>query len=161
MTLVIVIGIALVLFGLAFASKRRFGILGLGLAAGVLLSQSLASNFADILEENTIPIAPLTYDTAAIVSLILVPSLLLTIGGPSYHERKIAIIGAALYALLGTMLILGPLTVSLPTADNGVRQVLNFVAQWQDIVVAVGVAIAVIDLMLVHGFRPSKRRGKH
>ena len=37
MTLIVILVIAIALFGLAFATKRRFGVLGLALAAGVLI----------------------------------------------------------------------------------------------------------------------------
>ena len=47
MALVIILGIAVVLFILAFLTKRRFGVLGLGLAAGVVLSQLWAVTLVD------------------------------------------------------------------------------------------------------------------
>jgi len=162
MTIVILVAILLALFALAFVTKRRFGVLGLGLAAGVVLQQLLGSGLADILESRNVPIEPLSYNTAAQVFLILAPALILLIGGPKYHDNKGAVIGSLLFAFLATLFVLGPLTKDLPTLDANVKVVLDFIAQWQNILVAGGVAIAVVDMFLAHGPKlPSKGHNKH
>lgn len=162
MTLVIIVVIILALFGLAFVTKRRFGVLGLGLAAGAILAQSWGREVAHWLESSHVPVQPLSYFTAATVLLILLPPLLLLIGGPKYNERKYAIIGSACFALLGTMLLIGPLTTDLPMADNNIRSVLVFVARWQNVLIACGIALAIIDTLLAHGPKlPGRKHSKH
>ena len=162
MTLLIIIAIAIALFGLAFMTKRRFGVLGLGLAAGVLLAQNASKFVAGFLSINSVPVEPLTYDSAAVVSLTLLPALLLLIGGPKYFAKRPAVIGAAAFSVLGTLLILGPLTTALPTDDDTIRQVLNFVADWQAVIIAAAIVTAVLDTVLLHtGKSASPKHGKH
>ena len=162
MTLVIIVAIALALFGLAFVTKRRFGVLGLGLAAGAILAQSWSREAAHWLSDNHIPVQPLSHFTASTLLLILLPALLLLIGGPKYTERKYAIIGSACFALLGTMLLIGPLTTDLPTADSSIHVALVFIARWQNVLIAVGIALAIIDMLLAHGPKlPRRKHSKH
>lgn len=162
MTLVIIFAIALALFGLAFVTKRRFGVLGLGLAAGTILAQGWGREVAQWLQGSHVPVQPLSHFTAASVLLILLPPLLLLIGGPKYNERKYAIIGAVCFGLLGTMLLLGPLTTDLPTLDTNIRSVLVFIARWQNVLIAVGIALAIIDTLLTHGPKfPGRKHSKH
>lgn len=162
MTLVIIIAIALALFGLAFVTKRRFGVLGLGLSAGAILAQSWSREVARWLENGHIPVQPLSHFTASTLLLILLPALLLLIGGPKYTERKYAIIGSVCFALLGTMLLIAPLTTDLPTADRGVRSALDFIAKWQNVLIAGGIALAIVDTLLTHGPKlPGRKKSKH
>lgn len=162
MTLVIIIAIALALFGLAFVTRRRFGVLGLGLAAGAILAQNWSREVARWLEDGHIPIQPLSHFTAATLILILLPPLLLLISGPKYSERKYAIIGSICFALLGTMLLIGPLTTDLPTTDSSIRSALISVARWQNVLIAVGIALAIIDTLLMHAPKfPSRKHSKH
>lgn len=162
MTLVIIIAIVFALFGLAFVTKRRFGVLGLGLSAGAILAQSWSREVAHWLQSTNVPVAPLSYMTAATILLILLPALLLLIGGPKYTDRKFAIIGAVCFALLGTMLLIGPLTTDLPMTDNSIRSALNFIAKWQNVLVAGGIALAVADTLHANGPKFSgHKKSKH
>jgi hypothetical protein len=162
MTLVIIVAIALALFSLAFITKRRFGVLGLGLAAGAVLAEEWSRDVGRFLEATDSPVEPLSVTTAATVILILVPALLLLIGGPKYAERRGALIGSLLFALLGTMLLIGPLTTDLPTMDGGVKPALDFVAKWQNLLIAGGIAIAIVDMLSAHGPKLSGRgKSKH
>ncbi len=161
MTLIVIVVVALALFGLAFVTKRRFGVLGLALAAGVVLAQSATSYVSDFLQQQAIPVAPLTYDGTATILLILLPALVLLVGGPTYSSKKAAIIGALGFALLGTFFLLGPLTTTLPTTDTVVRDVLVVVAQSQDIIVIVALVLALLDTVMVHGGLLRHHKSKH
>ena len=162
MTLVIIVGIAIALFGLAYSTKRRFGVLGLGLAAGVLLAQNATSFVAGIFKSYDLPVEPLTYAVSATVTLTLLPALLLLVGGPSYISKRSAVIGATAFAVLGTLLILGPLTTALPTIDSGIKQMLDFIAQWQAAIIALAILAAVFDTILLHtGKSNARKHSKH
>lgn len=160
MTLVIIVVIALSLFALAFMTKRRFGTLGLALAAGALLSDQLTRDLSMIIERNGVPVEPLSSTTAASVALILLPALILLLSGPVYKTKKATIIGAVAFALMGTMLILGPLTANLPLLDEGVDAVLNFIATYESLLIAVGIVGAVVDSWLTHSTKLG-RKSKH
>lgn len=162
MTLVILAAIALVLFILAFLTKRRFGVLGLGLAAGAVLSQAWGRELGFAMAANQIPVGPLSYTTAATVALILIPALLLLIAGPKYAKRGYAVIGAVLFALLGTLLLIAPLLMDLPTTDATIESVLDFVAKWQNVLIAGGIALAIVDTLHAQGAKfPGKKHSKH
>lgn len=153
MTLVIVIIIAALLYFMAYSARRRFGVLGLGLAAGTVLVRAVGGDVSAYIAGNRVPVAPLTYETTAIVALTLLPALLLLAGGPTYIKKKQARMGALLFAILATLLILGPLTVELPTNDVYVRQFLEATAKWQGYITAIGVAVAVMDVLM---YKPPK-----
>ena len=110
MTLIVILVVAIALFGIAFVTRRRFGILGLALASGVVLAQSATSYVGDFLEQQGLPVAPLSYNDTATIILIMIPSFILLAGGPTYSSKKMALVGAFGYALLGTFFLLGPLT---------------------------------------------------
>lgn len=151
MTLVIILVILLALFGLAFFTKRRFGVLGLALAAGVVLAQSASGYLSGFLEQNNVPVAPLDYDSTAVIAIILAPAFLLLMGGPIYHSKKAAFIGAVGFALLGTFFILGPLTTALPADDQSIRSALVMISQWQNSIVISALLAALVDTFMVHG----------
>ncbi len=151
MTLVIIVVILLALFGLAFSTKRRFGVLGLALAAGVVLSQNASKHVADVLESFVMPVEPFTYGAAATMLLTLTPALILLAGGPTYRDKKSALIGATGFALLGTFFVLGPLTTALPTTGSTIHDILVILAQWQNVIVVVALMLALVDTFMVHG----------
>lgn len=162
MTLIVILVVAVALFGIAFFTKRRFGILGLALTAGVVLAQSATRYVADFFESQNLPVEPLSYHSAATVLLILLPALILLAGGPTYASKKAAVVGALGFALLGTFFLLGPLTTALPTSDLSVREALIKIAQSQDIIIIVALVLALIDTFMVHGAAGRHRKAsKH
>lgn len=161
MTLVILGIVAGFLFLLAYTAKRRFGVLGLGLAAGTVLARSVGVPLGDYVRTSDLPVSPLSYDTFAMVLLTLLPALLMLAGGPAYTSKRAAIIGSVLFAVLATLIILGPLTINLPIIDPGVRQVLTATAQWQDYIIAGGIGIAVGDMLLMRLQGGGEKKVKH
>lgn len=161
MALVIILGIAVVLFVSAFATKRRFGALGLGLAAGVVLSQLWSVTVSSLLEAQKIPVEPLSYSTVGQIALILIPSLLLLIGGPKYHDKKGAFVGALLYAAFATLFVVAPITRDFAVAGD-VSPIFEFIASWQNVLVGLGVLLAIGDMLLAHGPKfPKHGKEKH
>ena len=158
MTLIIIVVGMFALFALAFVTKRRFGVLGLALAAGVVLSQQVSANGASLLRSWNIPVQPLSYDAVAAAVIILLPSLVLLAGGPTYVSKKLAIVGSIGYALLGTFFVLGPLTTALPTDDPNIRNLLTIIANWQTTIVGLALILAIVDVFLVHGTSKNRHR---
>lgn len=165
MTLVIIVLIFLGFFALAYITKRRFGVLGLGLAAGVLLAQHAGGAVSDFFLINRVPVAPFTPSVLATVALTVLPALFLLFGGPSYSKKLPHIIGSVGFGLLATLLILGPLTTALPTEDAAVKQLLDIIADWQSAIIAGAIAVAVIDTVLLHSKKAASEKagkgGKH
>ena len=161
MALVIILGIAVVLFMLAFLTKRRFGVLGLGLAAGVVLSQLWAVTLSALLEVQNVPVSPLSYTTVGQIAIILIPSLLLMIGGPKYHDKKGALVGSLLFAIFATLFIVAPITRDFAVAGD-TSPVFDFIAQWQNVLIGLGIVLAIVDMLLAHGPKlPQRSKGRH
>jgi hypothetical protein len=159
MTTLILAGIAGLLFALAFVTKRRFGVLGLGLSAGALLSGTWSTQVASFLESQHIQANGFSSQVIAVCLLTLAPALLLLIGGPTYHKKLLALVGSIGFALLGILLVLGPIS-PLINAPSNIQHILDLAAKYQPGLVALGVALAVIDMFLARS--PSKfGRGRH
>ncbi len=157
MTLVVIIVLFLALFALAFLSKRRFGTLGLALAAGALLADQLSREVARYFDKLDVPVEPLSSLTAARVVLILLPAIVLLMSGPSYSSKRTAFFGALAFGLMATLLVLGPLTTSLPI-EGAVRPMLDFVAANQSLLLACAVTAAVVDSWLTHNLKSSRKK---
>jgi hypothetical protein len=149
-TTTIVFGLLVVLFLVTFFMGRRFGLLGLGLAAGVLLSSQLSgwleqwllplqANYAEYLG---------TLTTAQIASMLvlLAPSLVLLTTGPRYHGRKMKFVGALLYTTMAAFALL-PFVLSSIDIPTDVK---NIITSFNTTAIVAGVVVAVIDLVMPH-----------
>lgn len=162
MTLIVIAVITLLLFCAAFFTQRRFGVLGLALAAGVVLAQNGSVMLGDLMQKQNFSVEPLTYSSAATIFLILAPALILLFGGPTYSDKRSAFVGSLGFALLGIFFLLGPLTTALPTTDETVRDVLVKVSQSQNVIVILALLLALIDTFMVHGpIGHHRRSSKH
>lgn len=116
----IILAIAALLFGLAFITKRRFGVLGLALCAGLVLSGTLPG-LGNVISSMGVVVPGVHPDVLAESLLILLPSLVLVFGGPRYQPGIIAIISSILYAAFAIVLLLGPLGDVLDLDATGER----------------------------------------
>jgi len=160
MALVILLVVLLCLFAVSFLSKRRFGTLGLGLAAGALLAKESSVDLALVLQKYDISLLDFSSATLASMILTLLPPLVLLVSGPTYSSKKTAFLGALAFALMGTMLLVGPISTGFPVPDANVRDVFAFTADYESALIAGGVILAVIDSWLTHNFHPLGKK-KH
>ncbi len=143
--IVVFAGLAVVLFFGAFISKRRFGLLGLALAAGATLS-TIWSYDAGLVVSGTgiFPEGPMTQ--AATQSLVvLLPALLLLFHGYAYKNIISRIIGSLLFAVLALAFLVEPIGYALPLEGLGATAY-NTIKSNKDLIVSIGVVLAVIDL---------------
>lgn len=159
--MVILVVVALSLFGLAFFTRRRFGVLGLGLAAGLVLSNEATKTVADFLQYFDFPVEPFSTTSAAKTLLIVAPALALLVAGPKYSEQKIAILGSLMFAVFGTVLLLAPLSMTFPTADGAFQPIISQIALNTSSITAVAVILAVADMMHAQSMRPFGKKSKH
>jgi len=153
MTVIVSLVIALALFGLSFLSRRRFGVLGLALTAGALLASQMTKDLSRLISDNTIPVEPLSAISAASIFLTLLPALILLLSGPSYKKRKQAIMGATAFTVMAMLLILGPLTSSMPP-DRLMEPFVLWVAKYSSLLLAIGIAVAIVDAWMTHNLPP-------
>jgi hypothetical protein len=153
MNLVIVMVIAVVLFGLAFLSKRHFGMHGLALAAGYTLSTLWGGDLAVILAGTGV--LPVAIPASAVVSLglTLLPALLLLIRGKKYKKMTGRLFGAGAFTLLALALIVQPLSSTVPLDTTGVV-VYTLLLQYQSLIIGAGIIVAVIDILLAKPAKP-------
>lgn len=161
MTLLVLALIALGLFGLAYVTKRRFGLLGLGLTAGLVLSREISKDTAGILEVSDFPVEPLTPIAAATVLLILSPALVMLFAGPKYYQKRAALIGSAMFGVFGIVILLPALVGVVPTTDPSVVPTLSFIAMNSPWIIAAGVIAAVFDIMQTHSKKGLGKKDKH
>lgn len=161
MGVVLVFGVVLVvLFGAAFITKRRFGVLGLALTAGSMLGGLWTSALIPVVSESQVAIP--TVSTAALVAsgLVLAPALLLLFSGPTYKSTRGRLLGALLFAVFAFALLIEPLGYSLVLEGPG-RDVYQTVQVYYGYIVTGGIVMALLDVLAIHTTAPRKDKGKH
>ncbi len=144
MNLIIVCSVIMVvLFALSFTFKRRFGVMGLALAAGSVLS-GIWSYDAGIIAQ--VAGAPSGVITKAIVSsfLVLLPAIVLFFHGKRYKTIFGRIIGAALFSVLAMAFLVEPLGNIFSYKSFG-SEASQIIERGQMIAISVGLIIAVLD----------------
>ncbi len=144
MTMWILLTVIVGLFFASFFSKRRFGLLGLGLAGGAMLNNIWGDNIRSFVLTYGSPLGD--YTTVVISSLvILLPAIALLFHGYTYESKLSRGFSSLLFAIFALALlcdIFGP--VSGLTGD------LEVAYQWfisQKIIIAgVALVVAVVDV---------------
>lgn len=152
----IYVAIASVLFVSALITKRRFGLLGLALASGSILSSIWGLYVEKALNYNGIPSSPLV-STIVLSAIILAPAVILLFHGYTYKTSFGRLIGASLFTLLAMALLVEPLGRVFMLSGFGL-EVYNLLAENQTMIIGVGLIVAVIDLFFTKPAGLSKKR---
>ena len=136
----------IVLFGLAFLTRRRFGVLGLALAAGAMLSSLWAESLTPVIERAGVVVNQPPMLTVVSVALVLLPALLLLFSGPSYHELPMRLFGALCFAALALALLVEPLGSAM-TLSGSSKAVYEFFVTNRVYIVTAGLIFALLDLL--------------
>lgn len=138
-------GLAVVLFAGAFISKRRFGLLGLALTAGAMLS-TLWSYDAGLIVSSTGLLPEGVITQAGVQSfVVLLPAILLLFHGYSYKKLIPRIIGSLLFTALALAFLVEPIGYALPLEGSGAT-VYATLKEYKDVIISAGVVLAVVDL---------------
>ncbi len=157
--ILIVLVIALVLFVPSFITKRRFGLLGLALAAGSLLSGIWGFDAGLIASALGIPASPLT--TALTLSfIVLLPPGILLFHGYTYKTFIGRAIGASLFTLLVLAFLIEPLGHVLMLHGIG-NNIYNWLINYRTAIIGVGLIIAVVDIFLTKPAHLADKHHKH
>lgn len=158
--LIVCVLIAAALFVAAFMTRRRFGLLGLALAAGSLLSGIWGYDAGLIASAVGIAVTPLS--TAVILAIIvLLPAGLLMFHGYTYRGIIGRVVGAALFTLLALAFLIDPLGHILTLQGFG-ADVYTWLVNNKTAIIGGGLIIAVVDLFLTKPASSSHdRRGRH
>ncbi len=160
MGIIVLVVVAAIFWLLAFLTKRRFGVLGLALAAGALLSMLWSGQLVGIVERTGVSLASIS--TAGLVSalLVLLPALLLLFSGPSYRGKHGRVMGAVFFAVFATVLIIEPLSSAI-ALDAAGRAVFDGLMRYQPYIVTIGVMLALLDLLATHTVGGGRSKSRH
>lgn len=142
---IVLAGLAILLFVGAFISKRRFGLLGLALTAGATLS-TIWSYDAGLVVSST-GLFPEGVITQAVTQslVVLLPAILLLFHGYSYKNIISRCVGSLLFTVLALAFLVDPISFALPLEGTG-AQVYETVRNYRDVIISAGVILAVVDL---------------
>ncbi len=152
---IVFIVVLLLLFGLAYFTKRRFGVLGLALAAGSMLSELWAEQLTPLVRDAGLIVQNPPLITVVSVVLVLLPASFLLFSGPSYRDTPKRLLGALLFAALAFALIIEPIGSALVLQGQG-RAMYEFFVTNQVYIVTIGLIVAVFDLLGAHTAKPPK-----
>jgi hypothetical protein len=156
MTVLISLAVVVATLGfLAYMSKRRFGTLGLALAAGFLIAESTASYITGLLMDEGVSFGVISLQTIVTMVIILTPSFLLLFGGPTYASKRSRLIGSLLYALLALAFGLGALGYSLVLIGQE-RVVYETIWIYREQTIVLLLCLAMIDMFMTHNMSRAK-----
>jgi hypothetical protein len=153
-------GLAIIFFASAFITKRRFGLLGLALAAGSILS-TIWSYDAGLVVASTglVPSGPVT--TAITLALIvMLPAGLLLFHGYAYKGIVGRLFGALAFTLVSIAFLVEPIGYALSLEGIG-NDVYQWLVRYKDVIISAGMIIAIIDLFLSKPASLNEKKGKH
>jgi hypothetical protein len=156
--ILILLGVLVALFVGAFFSKRRFGVLGLGLTAGAIISP-LCGEDAGYLVSVTglVPEGPLVNMVAASV-IILVPAILFMFNGYRYKYIVERVIGSLLFTVLAAAFLVAPIG-SVVALTGPVGAVYDWIIQNRASIISIGVVLVVVDFLFARTpQKPEKKR---
>lgn len=137
--------------------RRRFGVLGLALAAGVIISQSWAEKLTPLIQGQGIDSMAPPLLVIVQAALVVAPAILLLFSGPTYSTKLPRIVGSLLFALLASTFLLSILggfmqfdEVSLPIYEA--------FTEIQQVIIVTCLIIAVVDILMTQ--TPHKKRGR-
>ncbi len=160
-TALIVLTLLVPLFLLAFITKRRFGVLGLALAAGAMLSNLWTGALTPIVSQAGFTSDNPPLKTIIAVVLVLLPAALLLFSGPSYRSTHLRWFGALAFGLLATVFLIEPVGSAFILTDQN-RMVYKWLVENRVYIVTAGLIVAIIDMLSLHtGIGDHPKRKKH
>lgn len=160
MQVVIILGgLLLVLFVMAFITKRRLGVLGFALAAGAILSGLWTDKVTASVEGLGLQIAAPPLSLLVAIALLLLPALLLLMSGPTYTKKGHRIVGAAVFAFLACAFLVEPLGRNIVLTPE-TQDVYTFIATNNTYIITLGLIASLADLLVTKTHKPPKE-GKH
>lgn len=152
--LLIILGL---LFALAFFTRRRFGVLGLALAGGSILSELLASDLTPVIRDAGLELVSPPLASVVAAALLLLPAVALLFSGPLYKKMSKRIVGASAFALLAFAFLLPILSDALILEDDG-KEIFDAVASYGSWIIVGGILFAVFDLLTAKSKKEEKEK---
>lgn len=149
MSFIVIIGIiAAVLFAAIYFTRRRFGVLGLALAAGSLISELWTDEITPLIRDAGVQLLSPPLASVVAATLVLLPAIILLFSGPTYRKRVQRIVGSLAFMLLATVLLLPALFNGLVLDATG-NQIYNALNDNRSYIITAAIAYAVIDILAI------------
>lgn len=155
---IIFAGIAVVLFAAAFVTRRRFGLLGLALAAGSILSTLWSFDAGLVVSSFGFPSNALTNAITTSV-IVLIPAIVLFFHGYTYKDFISRTIGALMFTLLALAFLVQPLGGVFTLSGFGAN-VYDKLVTYKDVIISIGLILAVLDLFFTKRASHTERKSK-
>ena len=155
----IIVAIIIALFLLAFLAKRRFGLLGLALAAGSLLSDIWAYDaglMASVLG------FPSTKTSAAVIAMIIgiLPAFILLFHGYAYKTVFGRVAGAVLFTFLALAFLIIPLSKVFSFSGQA-APMLSWLVWNRPLIIGSVIVVSVVDIFLTKPVSLDKKHKAH
>lgn len=141
-----------------YFSKRRFGLLGLSLVAGSVISTYATDAVTKFLQSNDITITFLPMNVVVSCGLIILPLLVLFFVGHTYKKKYQRIACALAVAATAGLFILLAVRNIAPDLLAGQESVTDNVFLYQGVLIIVVTILALLDSF--HGHLPAKFKRK-
>ncbi len=158
-TLILISATAIALFISAYVHKRRFGLLGLALTAGSILSAIWGYNAELVIAVFGIRSSPLT-SAVVLVVITLLPAAILLFHGYVYKTMIGRLVGALLFTLLALAFLIEPIGHILMPSGIGL-ELYDLIIYYKNTIIGVGLMIAIIDLFFTKPAILDDKRHKH
>lgn len=151
--------LAIILFVSAYIANRRFGILGLALAAGSILSTIWSYDAGLVVSTiGLFPYGPIT-NAVTLALIIILPAILLLFHGAHYKNIIGRIGGATIFTLLALAFMVEPLGQALVLQGTG-ADIYNWLADNKELIISVGIVVAIVDLFFTKPVSLFEKRRK-
>lgn len=139
-------GVAVAVAALVFVLNRRFGVLALALAAGVLLAELWAEWLAGVIGGLGVSsVAGLPNGVIATIILTVGPLVLLLITGPKGLGKLLRLVSAVLVGMLAAAVLVRPLGKFM-TLDAEAMKTYKLLSDWWYYVATVGLVVGLVDM---------------
>ncbi|MFZ2544930.1 MAG: hypothetical protein WAW80_03060 [Candidatus Saccharimonadales bacterium] len=153
---IILLIIVAIFFVSAFVTKRRFGVLGLALCAGSMLSSIWSKEVTLFIEGAGVELMSPPLSVVVATTIVLLPAIFMLFRGPTYSKRWQRLVGSMAFALLAMTFLLTAFGNSLSLDENGMK-VYSFLTSNKSIIITVGIVYALYDVIT---YKTPKKKDK-
>lgn len=157
--LLVCLAVAAFLFAALFITKRRFGLLGLALAAGSILSGLWVDNASYILGMLNVTSSILII-AAVSAAIVLLPAMLMIFHDGKYRTFFGRVVGAGLFTLLAMAFLVEPIGRILIPEGLGAT-VFNWLVANNHTIIAVCLVLSIIDLLMPKHKKSHEKHENH
>lgn len=153
---IVCIVVVLAIFISAYMTKRHFGLLGLAMAVGSILSGIWAYEaglVAGIFGISSNPVSSAII--AAIITLL--PCYLLLPRARAYKTALGRLLGAGLFTALAVAFLIGPFS-NILILQGSAAEIYRQVLGYKDLIIGVGLIVAILDLLLTKSAESSEKK---